>query len=628
MAGARLLPIATFASYFHHLLAGRFGTVSFVTRCHTLVTASRSCRCAVLLANLTGRRAGSLVTRLDALVSTTGEWLVARQAAAEALLNARNGLALLVLAETPFGGEDHARRTSGRRMAVVLNWMLAGMLARARSGAGRLLGAARDRRIDDLGAALAIQLLERGAIAGGTVSTMAGLVALVLAARERVVAGHRADVVDVYAALLIAFVLAARTFLYAALLAAGVVGARRQLPAFDHLVHVAAAALDCGLLVARRAIAQVALAGAVMGMGGLAAAQCLAAGAVAQRNRIEAGLALFQDDRHLAAGAGGRLFGARFAWAAFADVAAVLALVIAAAQVLSARLAAGVVLLLVRVAGAGDLAVILAAVALLVDFVLARLALPLVALLGADVQLAVEELLAIGVAFDCSLQGALHQLGGLAASTLSPDASLTRRTGSGMAEQRAGMRTAFDAAANLATRVRNVVAIQCRILDRSAEAEIVSWNFLLDVLAGRTTPAALGLRARSPFDDATQMEDVVAVVARPDRIVALDELDADEAFEATSFDFPNELLALRELLVFWVRLFRRGFLLGRHLRAVFAVLQTGFFVTEGVQAVAVAIPVVATLVAAMIVVALVSLVVSTAILAARRGAAGSSGATS
>lgn len=159
---------------------------------------------------------------------------------------------------------------------------------------------------------------------------MAGLIALVLATRKRVVAGHRADVVDVYAAFLIAFVLSARAFLYAALLAAGIISARRQLSAFDHLVHVAAAAFDCGLLVAWRAIAQVAFAGAVMWMGGLATAQCLAAGAVAERNRVEAGLALFQDDRHLAAGTGGRLFGACFAWATFADVAAVLALVIAA----------------------------------------------------------------------------------------------------------------------------------------------------------------------------------------------------------------------------------------------------------------------------------------------------------
>lgn len=69
------------------------------------------------------------MTGLDALVSPTGEWLVTRHSAAEALLNARNGFALFVLAETPFRGENHARRASGRRMAVVLNWMLTRMLA-------------------------------------------------------------------------------------------------------------------------------------------------------------------------------------------------------------------------------------------------------------------------------------------------------------------------------------------------------------------------------------------------------------------------------------------------------------------------------------------------------------------
>lgn len=82
---------------------------------------------------------------------------------------------------------------------------------------------------------------------------MARLIAFVLAAGQTVGAGHRAHVIEIDAALLIAFVLAAATFLRASLLASCVIGPGREVDAFHHLIHVAAATLDTRLLIAWRA---------------------------------------------------------------------------------------------------------------------------------------------------------------------------------------------------------------------------------------------------------------------------------------------------------------------------------------------------------------------------------------
>lgn len=119
---------------------------------------------------------------LDALVATTGQRLATGQAAAEVGLRTGNGLALLVVSVAELRGEHHAGRTGGRRMAVVLRRMLAGMGARARTLTNWLLGAAWHRRIDHFSATLAVELLEAAAVAWRTIATMARLIALVLAA--------------------------------------------------------------------------------------------------------------------------------------------------------------------------------------------------------------------------------------------------------------------------------------------------------------------------------------------------------------------------------------------------------------------------------------------------------------
>lgn len=84
---------------------------------------------------------------------------------------------------------------------------------------------------------------------------MTCLIAFVFAAGQTVGAGHRAHVVDIDAAFLVAFVLAAAAFLCASFLAPCIVGAGRQVDAFHHLIHVTATTLDTRLLIAGRTIA-------------------------------------------------------------------------------------------------------------------------------------------------------------------------------------------------------------------------------------------------------------------------------------------------------------------------------------------------------------------------------------
>lgn len=201
---------------------------------------------------------------------------------------------------------------------------------------------------------------------------MTGLVALVLAARQAVGARHRAHVVEVDAALLVALVLAAAALLCATLLASGVVGTGRQIDAFHHLVHVAAAALDARLLVAWRTWAVVTfgckkervrvsqgnrikrptngrdggedsrLTLTYMRMRRLAASQRLPAISRAQRNRVGARRALAFRQRHFSART--RLHRGRhqFAVVALVRVAQPLASMVAALQLLVAHFGARV----------------------------------------------------------------------------------------------------------------------------------------------------------------------------------------------------------------------------------------------------------------------------------------------
>lgn len=160
-----------------------------------------------------------------------------------------------MFAETILRSEDDTRRTRGARMAIVLNRMIAWVLARTWIVAGRTLGTARNGWIDHIRSTLAVELVKGAPVAWRAVAAVAGLVAFVLAARQGVVAGHRADVIDIDAAFLRAFVLATAALLRTTFLAARIVRPSDKLTTLDHLVHVPAAAANGRLLAARRTVA-------------------------------------------------------------------------------------------------------------------------------------------------------------------------------------------------------------------------------------------------------------------------------------------------------------------------------------------------------------------------------------
>lgn len=206
---------------------------------------------------------------------------------------------------------------------------------------------------------------------------------------------------------------------------------------------------------------------------------------------------------------------------------------VATRQRFAAALLARVAALILALLGAQHLTLLLATVAILLHLLCARLTLARMADLLAAMLVAVEQLIADGFALQRLLHGALHQLAGAPAATTATHIGLTRRTGSRMTEQRAGVAAALDAAAELATTVRQLIARQWRILELATEAEIFAWQFLQHILAGRTTPALGRLGAARPRDGAFEVQHMVAVLARPCAVMCLDLLHAHETLQSS-----------------------------------------------------------------------------------------------
>lgn len=160
----------------------------------------------------TRQRTFVLVTGLDAFVTLTGHGLAAGQAAAEGVLVARDSSPFFVLTETPLF-RQHETRLTGPRMTLVIGRMAAIPRFQAGPVAFGRFRAAGDGRVRHARAALAKQLLEAGLHAGPASARMARHVTSMQPARQRTVAGQQAHVLDLDAALLVAFVLAAQAFL-------------------------------------------------------------------------------------------------------------------------------------------------------------------------------------------------------------------------------------------------------------------------------------------------------------------------------------------------------------------------------------------------------------------------------
>lgn len=301
LARSLRLPIATLAEHLDHFATRRIRTIARMTRSLTLVAAHHTQLRAILLAHIGGQLTATRMTQFDALVATALQRPLARHAAREFALTAGYRFAFLVVAVAENADEGHARWTVGGRVTVVRDGMRARMLARTWFVTGWFLRAARNRRIDDLSTAFAVEFDERGAITTLAATLVAGLVTLVLAACQIKIARKWTDVIDVDAALLVAFVFAAVTLLDAPLLATGIVRTGQQLTAFHHLLHVATATTDGRFLGARRTVAGVTLGRTRVRIGRLSARQRTLAGGLAQRNRIGADLPRTNWDGRLSA---------------------------------------------------------------------------------------------------------------------------------------------------------------------------------------------------------------------------------------------------------------------------------------------------------------------------------------
>lgn len=195
-ACARLLPVAALTEDLDGLSARRVRAGGRdVARRVAVVRTHRARLGAALLAHVRLRLTHARVARFDAakgvsvklsslgrermdepFVLSAFQGLVARQSAAEVRLAAGNDLALLVSAVAVLGGEGHARGAGLRGVAVVGRRMVAAVRPRARPRALGPLRAARHRRVNHFGAALAVELGEGAAVARQTPALVADLI--------------------------------------------------------------------------------------------------------------------------------------------------------------------------------------------------------------------------------------------------------------------------------------------------------------------------------------------------------------------------------------------------------------------------------------------------------------------
>lgn len=89
------------------------------------------------------------------------------------------------------------------------------------------------------------------------------------------------------------------------------------------------------------------------------------------------------------------------------------------------------------------------------------------------------------------------------------------------------------------------MGIGLRVDDLPAVAAVLLRHVGADVLTGGTAPAGVQFRGARPFYGASQVQDVVALLAAPDFVRAAEFLAADQALEHASGDHLFQSLSLR-----------------------------------------------------------------------------------
>lgn len=107
------------------------------------------------------------------------------------------------------------------------------------------------------------------------------------------------------------------------------------------------------------------------------------------------------------------------------------------------------------------------------------------------------------------------------------------------------MSTAIRSATAIATTVCHIVSIVLRIFQFATKAKVFVRNRFRDVLTGTTAPTFFRFRTSRPLDNALQMDDMIAIVAGPNRMEWLNHFTAHQTFQSTRIDFTSQFLSLR-----------------------------------------------------------------------------------
>lgn len=181
------------------------------------------------------------------------------------------------------------------------------------------------------------------------------------------------------------------------------------------------------------------------------------------------------------------------------------------------------------------------------DFLLAIFARSAMTFSFTAMHFTIQILVALNVALQIILLTALHHLLAAPAAAFTRHRCLARRTWTRMTQLRARMHAAIRLAAAITATVRHIASIVLRILQFAAETVVLVRHFLRYVLAGAAAPTFFRFRTGRPLNDALQVDDVIAVRARPNRLERLNHFAAYQAFQTARIDFTDQFLTLRTI---------------------------------------------------------------------------------
>lgn len=145
------------------------------------------------------------------------------------------------------------------------------------------------------------------------------------------------------------------------------------------------------------------------------------------------------------------------------------------------------------------------------------------------------------------LLAALHRFGGSSTSAAPLDHRLTRWTRSRMAQQSTRMLTKFLPATKFSTGMGHIASIVLKISLLPTETIVLPGNLLGHVLTRRASPTIVGLGTAGPFGRAVQMQNMVTIRTRPNRLRWPHQIATNETLQLGGIQLPDEFLALRAL---------------------------------------------------------------------------------